>query len=75
NVTSPVTGLNVWKYSTRVGVRGTRASWYNCASLHAGGVQAAAGDGSVHFLSESIDVPTLTYLCRAQDGMVASIPQ
>jgi len=75
NVTYPPTGLNVWKYSTRVGVRGTRASWYNTASLHAGGVQAAVGDGSVHFLSESIDIPTLTYLCRAQDGMVASIPQ
>ncbi len=75
NTTFPPTGFNVWKYSTRVGVRGTRASWYNSASLHTGGVQAAVGDGSVHFLSESMDIPTLTNLCRASDGQVAGIPQ
>lgn len=74
NTTFPPTGFNVWKYSTAVGVRGKRASWYNSASLHTGGVQAVLGDGSVHFLSESIDVPTLTNLCRASDGQVASIP-
>ncbi len=75
NATFPPTGFNVWKYSTRVGVRGTRATWYNAASLHTGGVQAAVGDGSVHFLSESMDIPTLTNLCRASDGQVAGIPQ
>lgn len=75
NATFPATGLNVWKYGTAVGIRGRRASWYSVASLHAGGVQAVLGDGSVQFLSESIDVPTLTYLSRVADGMVASLPQ
>ncbi len=75
NVTYPPTGFNVWKYNTAAPLVGRRASWYNSASLHTGGVQAAVGDGSVHFLSQSIDIPTLTYLCKASDGNVAGIPQ
>jgi prepilin-type N-terminal cleavage/methylation domain-containing protein/prepilin-type processing-associated H-X9-DG protein len=70
NVTTPAKGLNVWQYSTRVGVVGTRASWYNAASLHTGGVNFVFGDGSVHFISQTIDIPSLTALCTMAGGEV-----
>jgi len=43
-------------------------------SLHPGGVQAAMGDGSVHFFNESIDYPTWVYLGSRNDGEVAQVP-
>lgn len=77
NVTYPSTGINVWNYNNSTSAlnnkRGTRASWYNAASLHAGGVQAVRGDGSVSFIPQTIEVPTLTYLCRAADGQVTAM--
>ncbi len=76
NTTFPATGLNVWKYNTSATRIGARASWYNAASLHTGGVQFVYADGSVHFLSQTIDLPSLTYLCRMADGQViANMPE
>ncbi|MFO1065246.1 MAG: DUF1559 domain-containing protein [Pirellulales bacterium] len=77
NVTFPSQGLNIWNYnnntSTLNNVRGRRASWYNAASLHPGGVQAVSGDGSVRFIAQTLDIPTLTYLCRMADGQVVQL--
>ena len=70
NTTFPATGLNVWKYNTSALRKGARASWYNAASLHSGGVQFVYGDGSVHFINQSIDEQSLTYLSRMSDGQV-----
>lgn len=72
NTTYPATGINVWNYNNNTSplnkTPGRRASWYTCASLHTGGAHAVLGDGRVQFLSENIDLNTLTYLCRAADG-------
>lgn len=74
NVTFPSTGLNVWNYNNNPSplnkTVGRRASWYNAASLHTGGVQFVYTDGSVHFVSQTIDTPSLTFLCRISDGRV-----
>jgi prepilin-type N-terminal cleavage/methylation domain-containing protein len=74
NTTFPATGLNVWNYNNNPSPLnnkpGRRASWYTAASLHTGGVQFVYGDGSVHFISQSIDTPSLTFLCRIADGQV-----
>lgn len=41
-------------------------------SLHPGGIQVALGDGSVRFLSESLDMETLRRLGAGDDGMTIS---
>ena len=43
-------------------------------SWHHGGVNFAFADGSVHFLSETIDHQTYQYLGCRNDGQVASLP-
>ncbi|HET6422629.1 MAG TPA: DUF1559 domain-containing protein [Planctomycetaceae bacterium] len=72
NTTYPATGINVWNYNNSTSalnkVPGRRASWYNMASNHTGGAHAVLGDGTVRFLSENMDVTTLTYLCRSGDN-------
>lgn len=77
NTTFPRTGINVWNYNNNTSplnkVPGRRASWYNVASLHTGGAQFAMADGSVHFISQSTDIPTLTFLSSIADGQVASL--
>jgi prepilin-type N-terminal cleavage/methylation domain-containing protein len=77
NTTFPARGLNIWNYNNNTSplnkIPGRRASWYNSASLHTGGVQVVHGDGSVRFISQSIDLINLTYLCRQADGQVVSI--
>ena len=44
-------------------------------SAHSGGVNVTLGDGSVHFLSDSLDLPTLFNLADKDDGNVANINQ
>ncbi len=77
NVTFPSQGLNIWNYNNSTNplnnVRGRRASWYHSASLHTGGVQAVSGDGSVRFISQTVDTPTLTYYCRMADGQTVNL--
>jgi prepilin-type N-terminal cleavage/methylation domain-containing protein/prepilin-type processing-associated H-X9-DG protein len=73
NTTYPAQGLNVWNYNNNPppnNTIGQRASWYSAASLHTGGVNFVYADGSVHFISQTIDVPSLTYLSRMSDGQV-----
>ncbi|MEQ1825895.1 MAG: DUF1559 domain-containing protein [Pirellula sp.] len=74
NVTFPATGLNVWNYNNNPSALnnkpGRRASWYNAASLHTGGVQFVFTDGAVKFVSQTIDIPSLTFLSRISDGRV-----
>jgi len=74
NTTFPARGLNVWNFNNNPSPlnnkRGRRASWYSSASLHPGGVQFTFADGSVRFISQSIDLPSLTNLCRMSDGQV-----
>jgi len=43
-------------------------------SDHPGGVNATMGDGSVQFISETIDMETLRRLASSNDGLVASLP-
>ena len=78
NTTYPRTGINVWNYNNSTSplnkTRGRRATWYNCASLHPGGAQLVMMDGSVHFISETTDVPTLTYLSKVADGQAVQVP-
>ncbi len=85
NVTFPAQGLNIWNYNNNPAsnVPGQRASWYNAASTHAGGCNFVFGDGSVRFISQTIDsidattpnpnaLSTLHLLCGISDGQ--SIP-
>src|SRR5262245_21195375 len=74
NVTYPARGLNIWNYNNNPhplnNQPGRRASWYNAASWHPGGVNFVFADGSVRFIQETIDIPNLTRLCRMADGEV-----
>lgn len=71
NRTFPAQGLNIWNYNNASPNRvGQRASWYNAASLHPGGVNFLFADGSVAFIRQGIDIPTLTFLSRMADGQV-----
>jgi hypothetical protein len=45
----------------------------NLASAHTGGIHALLGDGSVKFVSDSIDLPTFKMLGMRADGGVTSI--
>ncbi|MGE0761121.1 MAG: DUF1559 domain-containing protein, partial [Pirellulaceae bacterium] len=78
NLTFPPTGINVWNYANRASppnnMRGQRASWYNAASLHPGGCQFTMADGSVHFISQTTDIVTLTNLSKIADGQAVNLP-
>jgi prepilin-type N-terminal cleavage/methylation domain-containing protein/prepilin-type processing-associated H-X9-DG protein len=78
NVTFPARGINIWNYNNNPSPlnkrRGRRATWYNPASLHPGGAQFTMADGSVQFISETIDLATLTWLSRMADGNPVTLP-
>lgn len=77
-------GINVWHQPWNDAtwesppfnpVRGRARSWWVAsASLHPGGCHFVMGDGSVHFVSENIDKPTLLSLTTIADGKVVSLP-
>lgn len=74
NTTFPARGLNIWNYNNHPSPLnrqfGRRATWYNAASVHTGGVQFCFGDGHVQFIRQTIDLPTLTALCTMSGGEV-----
>jgi prepilin-type N-terminal cleavage/methylation domain-containing protein/prepilin-type processing-associated H-X9-DG protein len=76
--TSPPQGLNIWIYIGMAGPIvnpfGQRAADYGAASMHRGGVNFVFADGSVKFISESIDVTSLALLCTIADGQVVPNP-
>jgi prepilin-type N-terminal cleavage/methylation domain-containing protein/prepilin-type processing-associated H-X9-DG protein len=43
-------------------------------SYHPGGINVVFADGSVHFVTDSIDFPTFQALCSRGDGVVAVLP-
>src|SRR5262249_23759946 len=57
----------------------TRCIWnwhvtWGAKSNHSGGVNFAFADGSVHFVSDSIDHRTYQYLACKSDGQVVTLP-
>ncbi len=56
---------------------GVGSASYGCnrpiQSAHPGGAMCLAGDGSVHFLSELLDLKTLYNLCNRADGNAISV--
>ena len=52
----------------------SRAVTWGFKSNHPGGVNFAMVDGSVHFVSQNIDMRTYQYLGCRHDGMGVSFP-
>jgi prepilin-type N-terminal cleavage/methylation domain-containing protein len=70
--TLPPAGINIWKFNIAGSPNqvGKLATWYGCGSLHTGGAHFLMGDGAVRFISQNVDLTTLTNLCRMSDGQV-----
>jgi prepilin-type processing-associated H-X9-DG protein len=47
---------------------------YSFVSAHTGGMNFAMGDGSVHFVSNGIDIPTYRALATIKGGEAATLP-
>ena len=57
------------------GFASDRDGVYGPRSQHTGGVQGVYGDGSVHFISQSIDLLTWQYLGSRNDGQAVTVPE
>ncbi|UUO09106.1 DUF1559 domain-containing protein [Blastopirellula sp. J2-11] len=63
-----------WENPPFTPIRGRARSWWvAAASLHPGGCHFVMGDGSVQFIAETIDKPTLLNLTTMADGKVVSL--
>ncbi len=51
-----------------------RTWWAAAGSMHTNGVNFALGDGSVRFITQSIDTTTLAGLCTMAGGETVSVP-
>lgn len=64
-----------WQSPPYTPVRGRARSWWvAAASLHPGGANFTMGDGSVQFISQTIDFTALNNLTRMGDGETVTIP-
>jgi len=64
-----------WTINPRSVGNGAIAGWQSntpLTSSHTGGVHGLLGDGSVRFISENINMDTLKFLARRDDGQVLS---
>ncbi|MGE3779190.1 MAG: DUF1559 domain-containing protein, partial [Pirellulaceae bacterium] len=55
-------------------IPGQLGSWAWAGSSHPGGCNFVMGDGSVHFIAQTIDFTMLTNLARMSDGQAGRIP-
>jgi len=77
-------GINLWHMPwvhptfqsppTNPVVGWARTWWSPAASLHPGGCQFVMGDGSAHFVSESIQKSLLSSLSAMADGQIVELP-
>jgi prepilin-type N-terminal cleavage/methylation domain-containing protein/prepilin-type processing-associated H-X9-DG protein len=69
-------GINVWFRATTPNARipGQLGSWAWAGSNHPGGCNFVMGDGSVSFVSQTIDFTLLTNLSTMSGGIPASLP-
>lgn len=64
-----------WENPPYTPVRGRLRTWWSAAgSLHPGGCHFGLGDGSVRFVSETIQKSMLDNLARMSDGQVVALP-
>ncbi|QDV22808.1 DUF1559 domain-containing protein [Aureliella helgolandensis] len=68
-----------WKFpncqTSGSGFASDRDGIYTARSMHTGGVQCATGDGSVRFVSGSIDLLTWQYYGARNDGQSLQMPE
>jgi prepilin-type N-terminal cleavage/methylation domain-containing protein/prepilin-type processing-associated H-X9-DG protein len=69
--------INKTRYYSSSCSDGVCKNWGNntpLRSAHPGGINALFGDGSVHFLSETVPATVLARLAARQDGQVVQLP-
>jgi prepilin-type processing-associated H-X9-DG protein len=68
-------GINTWPFYTYApGIYGRLGSWGWVGSMHPGGAHVVTADGSVHFLSESINTTILNELATMASGQILQLP-
>ena len=67
-------GINVWYVSGGTPQSGNLRSWGYVGSQHEGGAHFTFADGSVHFLSENINLTLLRRLATMADGNAVDAP-
>jgi prepilin-type N-terminal cleavage/methylation domain-containing protein len=70
----PRYGINDWTFGTITPVPGRLGSWGRAGSLHINGAQFVMADGSVHFISQDINITTLTQLGYMADSNAPPLP-